>query len=73
MATVTNWIDHLSAEKVSGAVYPFLGTEWIWLLVAVIFWLWWHVTTAASEQEEQEKLARKKHGDIKHISNIPEW
>ena len=73
MATVTNWIDHLSAEKVSGAVYPFLGTEWIWLLVAVIFWLWFHVTTASGEQEEHEKLARKKHGGNDHKSNIPEW
>ena len=73
MATVTNWIDHLRAEKVSGAVYPYVGTEWIWLLIAVIFWLWWHITTGSAEQEEQEKLARKKHGGNDHKSNIPEW
>ena len=27
MATVTNWIDHLSAKEVAGAVYPGVGTE----------------------------------------------
>ena len=27
MATVTNWIDHLSAAKVQGAIYPGVGTE----------------------------------------------
>ena len=26
MATVTNWIDHLSAEEVVGAVYPGAGS-----------------------------------------------
>jgi len=26
MASVTNWIDHLSAEEVAGAVYPGVGT-----------------------------------------------
>ena len=29
MATVTNWIDHLSAEEVAGAIYPGVGTEGI--------------------------------------------
>jgi len=28
-ATVTNWIDHLSAEEVQGAIYPGVGTEGI--------------------------------------------
>ena len=27
MATVTNWIDHLSAAEVQGAIYPGVGTE----------------------------------------------
>ena len=33
MATVTNWIEHLSAEKVQGAVYPGVGTEGILVLI----------------------------------------
>ena len=39
MATVTSWVEHLSADEVAGAVYPFIGTEWLWLTIAVIFWL----------------------------------
>ena len=27
MATVTNWIDHLSASEVAGQVYPMVGSE----------------------------------------------
>jgi len=73
MATVTNWIDHLSAEEVAGAVYPYVGTEWIWLTIAIVFWLYWHFATASGETEEQEKLARKKHGANDHKSNITEW
>ena len=33
MATVTNWIDHLSAAEVQGAVYPGVGTEGILVLI----------------------------------------
>jgi len=30
MATVTNWIDHLTASEVAGQVYPMVGSE-MWL------------------------------------------
>jgi len=39
MATVTNWIDHLSAEEVAGQVYPMVGSEMWWVLAGIIFWL----------------------------------
>ena len=73
MATVTNWIDHLSASEVAGQVYPMVGSEMLWLLAGIIYWLWWTVATATGETEEQEKLARKKHGSNDYKSNIPEW
>ena len=73
MATVTNWIDHLSASEVAGSVYPFVGTEWLWLTVAIVFWLWWHVSTGTGEAEEQSKLASKRHGVNDYKKNIPEW
>ena len=37
MATVTNWIDHLSAEEVQGAVYPGVGSEGILVIVSVSY------------------------------------
>ncbi len=36
---VTNWIDHLSAEEVAGAVYPGVGTEGILVLIAFVLWI----------------------------------
>ena len=73
MATVTNWIEHLSAEKIAGQVYPMVGSEWLWLLAGIIFWIWWTVATASGEAEEHEKLARKKHGPNDYKKNIAEW
>ena len=44
MATVTNWIDHLSAKEVVGAVYPGAGsTETLLVILGVVFWIGWHV------------------------------
>ncbi len=71
--TVTNWVEHLSASEVAGQIYPYVGTEWLWLTIAVVLWLCWHVATAAGEAEEHEKLARKKHGSNDYKNNIPEW
>ena len=73
MATVSNWIDHLSAAEVQGAVYPYVGTEGILVIALLVIWIGWTVITAASEQEEQDKLARKRHGANDHKSNITEW
>ena len=73
MATVTNWIDHLSADEVQGAIYPFVGTEGMLVIALLVIWIGWTVITAASEQEEQDKLARKRHGANDHKSNITEW
>ena len=73
MATVTNWIDHLSAAEVQGAVYPYVGSEGIMVIALLVIWIGWTGITAASEQEEQDKLARKRHGANDHKSNITEW
>ena len=38
MATVTNWIDHLSAKEVAGAVYPGAGSsETLLVFLGVVF------------------------------------
>ena len=73
MATVTNWVEHLTASEVAGSIYPYVGTEMWWLIIAIVFWLWWHIATGTGESEEQQKLARKKHGSNDYKSNIPEW
>ena len=73
MATVTNWIDHLSADEVQGAIYPYVGSEGILVIVALVIWIGWHVITEMSESKEQEQLARKRHSANDHKSNITEW
>ena len=73
MATVTNWIDHLSAEEVQGAVYPGVGSEGILVIVLLVLWVGWHVITARSESEELSRLARKRHGANDHKNNITDW
>ena len=60
MATVTNWIDHLSAKEVAGAVYPGAGsTETMLVIIGVVLWIGWHVITAMSEDEELAKIAEE--------------
>ena len=70
MAPVTNWIEHLSAEKVQGAVYPGGGTEGILVLIAFVIWIGWTVISARQETEKLEKLARKRHGSNDWKNNV---
>ena len=72
-ATVTNWVEHLSASEVAGQVYPYVGTEWLWLTIAVVYWLAFTVATATGEADEHDKLARKRHGSNDYKRNIAEW
>ena len=74
MATVTNWIDHLSADEVVGAVYPGAGSsETLLVMIGIVLWIGWHVLTAKSESEKLSRLARKRHCANDHKSNITDW
>ena len=73
MATVTNWIDHLSAKEVQGAIYPGVGSEGILVIIALVLWIGWHVLQNNAESNHLEKLARNRHGANDHKSNITQW
>ena len=74
MATVTNWIDHLSAKEVAGAIYPGAGSsETLLVVIGIVLWIGWHVLTARSEDEKLSRLAKKRHGANDHKSNITDW
>ena len=81
MATVTDWIQHLTTDvdsategiQVAGQVYPMVGYELWWVLAGIVFWIAWEVATATGEAEEHEKLARKRHGSNDYKNNVPEW
>ena len=61
MATVTNWIDHLSAKEVAGAVYPGVGTETLLVIVGIVIWIGWHVISNMQESEELQKPVSYTH------------
>jgi len=71
MATITSWTEALPAGVTQ--IYPYVGTEWLWLLIAVVFWIVWHMKTAASETAEHDELASKGKGPSDYKSNVADW
>ena len=71
MATVTSWVETLNAGET--VIYPFVGTEWLWLIIAIAFWIVWYVRQSASETEENDELASKSKGSDDYKSNIANW
>ena len=71
MATVTSWTESLPAGDT--VIYPFVGTEWVWFLIAVVFWLVWYLKTSAAESEELDELAAKGKSATDHKNNIARW
>ncbi len=70
MATVSNWIDHLSAAEVQGAVYPGVGTEGILVLVLAVIWIGWHVMADMQETRKSKAIAKKRPGSNDWKSNV---
>ena len=70
MATVTNWIDHLSAAEVQGPVYPWVGSEGILVLVLAVIWIGWHVMADMQETSKSKAIARKRPGSNDWKSNV---
>ncbi|MSP11172.1 MAG: hypothetical protein EXR14_06215 [Pelagibacteraceae bacterium] len=80
MATVTNWIDVISATEAVGAVYPGAGTmvgnmshETLLVVIGVVLWIGFHVITSISESEKLSQIARKRAGTNDHKNNITNW
>ena len=67
---VTNWIDHLSAKEVAGAVYPGVGTEGVLVLILVVIWIGWHVISARQESGKLSKLAKRRPSSSAWKSNV---
>ena len=74
MATVNNWIDHLTAaskaDGVAGPIFPGAGSEGILVIILVIIWIGWTVISSRQESDKLEKLARKRPGSNAWKSNI---
>ena len=74
MATVNNWIDHLTAaskaDGVAGKIYPGAGSEGILVIILVIIWIGWTVISSKQESDKLEKLARRRPSSNAWKSNI---
>ena len=58
---VTNWIDHLSAAEVQGAIYPGAGSsEGLLVLLGFVLWIGWHIIASKQESSKLEKLSRRR-------------
>ena len=74
MATVNNWIDHLTAaskaDGVAGPIFPVAGSEGILVIILVIIWIGWTVISSRQESDKLEKLARRRPSSNAWKSNI---
>ena len=74
MATVNNWIDHLTAaskaDGVAGPIFPGAGSEGILVIILVIIWIGWTVISSRQESVKLEKLARRRPSSNAWKSNI---
>ena len=71
MATVQNWVEVM--ESGTGSIYPYVGTEVWWFILAVVIWLGWHVITGMSETEEHEEVRNRAPGSNDHKKNVTNW
>ena len=57
MATgnVTDWTGNMVDI---GPLYPFVGSEVLMVVLAVVFWIGWHIIQLRSEGRQQEEEAR---------------
>ena len=45
-----------------GAIYPFQGTEFLWFLAGVAFWIIWHIVQLRQEDQTYED-------DLRHLKD----
>lgn len=52
-----------------GPMYPFVGTEMIWFLAGLAFWIWWHVVQTKRESRQYEEEI-KRYGSPESLRKI---
>ncbi len=66
---VTTWATDLSQL---GPIYPFVGTEMIWFVAGLVFWIGFHVMQGRIEARElhKEQDAMQKSGRMEEALKI---
>jgi hypothetical protein len=50
-----------------GPIYPFVGAEWLMVLILLVFWVAWHIVQVRAETRQHEEEARNlRLGDNLH-------
>ena len=57
MVTIGDW-NNLNFTEVF-EIYPLLGTELIWLVFVVAYWLFWHFRIGKLENNDYENIRRE--------------
>jgi len=52
-----------------GPLYPFVGTEMLWFILGLVFWIWWHVVQSKRETREYEEEV-KRFGGAESLNKI---
>jgi hypothetical protein len=81
MATITNWITHLTTDtdgategvQVGSSIYPGVGTETYLVIALIVIWIGWHFLQDNSESKQLKQLAKKKRSANDYKSNITDW
>ena len=60
MSTVTTWSTNPADV---GPLYPFVGSEWLFLLICVIGWLVWHYWQIKYENTTYDEQSRQLQGN----------
>ena len=61
-----NWAGEISEI---GAIYPFVGAEWLFAIAGVVFWIWWHFKQTKIENQQFDDDV-EKYGNKETLSKI---
>ena len=43
-----NWAENIADI---GPIYPFVGAEWLFVLIGVVYWVVWHIKQISAENQ----------------------
>lgn len=68
MATgnIENWAGTITDI---GPMYPFVGTEMLWFILGLVFWIWWHIVQTKRENKTYAEEV-KRYGDAASLKKI---
>lgn len=63
---IENWVGTMTEV---GPLYPFVGSEKLWLIVCVALWIIWHIWQTRIEKKQYEDEVRR-YGDPETLRKL---